>query len=455
MNTPSPRKAYRILVSTAVLGGLLTAAGCAGTDPAPPEGRAAQTTPSKAAPVKADDPNAPVELSWWTGQTADAQTLLEGFAKEFTGLHPNVKIKASSGAPTTDALLQKISAGFAAGSYPDISYAFGSWASELGASGKTLDISGNVGDPAMKWDEFPAAARETATPDGKTIGVPAIVDNLALFYNKTVFDQAGVDYPTDQMTWDQFRETAKKLTNPAKNIFGTAFDVTSGEGTTWALWPQLWQNGGTILSDDDTKAAFNSPAGVKTLQFWHDMSQVDKSVYLDQTAAKTGPLFASNYIGMMISGPWQLYTLGQAKTKYGVTILPGTNGDHQTVSGPDIWALFDHQDANRAYWAFKFVEWLTEPAQDVRWSIHYGNLPLRSSEMSTPEFAARAKESPGYELLAENLKNAKQKRPTVQGYVGLSKAFGEAVSKVIQGQGDVKESLDEAAKKADRALADG
>lgn len=452
--TSSSRTAYRFLISSTILGGLLAVAGCAGTD-GPEDTNSAPTTPSKATAVTAKDPKAPVEITWWTGQSAEAQTLLEGFAKEFTGLHPNVKIKVSSGAPTTDALLQKISAGFAAGSYPDISYAFGSWASELGASGKALDITGNVKDPAMKWDEFPPAAIETATPDGKTIAVPALVDNLALLYNKTVFDQAGVAYPTDQMTWDEFRATAKKLTNPAKNVFGTAFDVTSGEGTTWALWPQLWQNGGKILSPDDTKATFNSDAGVKTVQFWRDMAQVDKSVYLDQTAAKTGPLFASNNIGMIISGPWQLYSLAQAKTRYGVTILPGTNGDHETVSGPDLWALFDHKDANRAYWSFEFVKWLTEADQDVRWSIKYGNLPLRTSEMTSPEFAAKAKESPGYELFAKNLDNAKQKRPTVKGYVGLSKAFGEAVSKVVQGQGDAKQSLDDAATKADRALADG
>ena len=212
------------------------------------------------------------------GQFADAQKTLEGIAAQFSAKHPNVTIKLSSGGSTTDDLLQKLSAGFAADVYPDVSYAFGSWASQLADSGRTLDITGNIADPAVKWDDFPEAARETAAPGGRTIGFPAIVDNLALFYNTTLFDAAGLAYPTKDWTWDDFRAAAKKLTNPAKNVYGTGFDVSAGEGTTWSMWPQLWQNGGSILSADEKTSAFNSAAGVAAVSYWRDLAQTDKSV---------------------------------------------------------------------------------------------------------------------------------------------------------------------------------
>ncbi len=378
--------------------------------------------------------------------------MLEGLAAEFTKANPNVTIEASPGASTTDDLLQKLSAGFAADTYPDISYAFGSWASELGASGRTLDLTADVAAPEAKWEEFPEAARKTAQPGGRTIGLPAIVDNLGLIYNKTVFDAAGVAYPTNDWTWEDFRAAAKKLTDPAKNVYGTAMAVTGSEDTTWHMWPQLWQNGGQVLTEDEKKAAFNSEAGVKTVSFWRDLAQTDKSVYLDQTGEKYGPLFVSNNIGMLITGPWQLYDLSVGKTKYGVTLLPGTNGDHQTVSGPDLWTLFDHKDANRAYWAYQFTLWLTSSAQDEKWNLAIGNLPLRSSAKTTGAFAAAVKEYPGYEVFADNLDNAKNKRPTVTGYVELSTVYGKAVSRLIQGQGEVKAELDKAAAAADTAL---
>ncbi|SDK30249.1 ABC transporter substrate-binding protein [Nonomuraea jiangxiensis] len=405
--------------------------------------------------AKTVDPQAKVQLTWWTGQTTDAEKILEGLAAEFTRAHPNVTIDVSSGASTTDDLLQKLSAGFASGVYPDISYAFGSWASQLQESGKTLDITDKVKDPAVKWEEFPAAARTTVTPNGQVIGFPAIVDNLALLYNKSVFDARKVPYPTDDWTWDDFRAAAKKLTDPAEKIYGTAYSVSGTEDTTWHLWPLLWQRGGAILSADQKQAAFNSPQGVAALEFLRAMTIDDKSVYLDQTDQRYPALFEDGRIGMIISGPWELLQLKQKKTKYGVTMLPGTNGDHQTVSGPDLWALFDNGDANKAYWSYELVKWLTSAEGDAKWNLVQGNLPLRASEKSLPAYEEYVKTYPGAEKLVANLDNAKQARPTVSGYPEMSRYVGEAIAKALQGAATPQAALDEAATKSRQALAGG
>lgn len=399
------------------------------------------------------DPDADVTITFWTGQADAAQTILEGLASEFEDAHPNVTINISPGAPSTEDLLQKLSASFAGGTYPDISYAFGSWASELDASDRTLDLRDRVADPAVAWDELPESARLTAQPTGgKIIGFPAVVDNLALLYNTTVFDAAGVDYPEADWTWDDFRAAAKALTDPATSTYGYAYSVSGTEETTWQFWPHLWQRGGSILSEDGTTAEFDSDAGVDALTFLRDMAVEDQSVYLDQTDTTFGQLFANDRIGMITSGPWQLYDLSVAGTQYGVTQLPGVEGDHQTVSGPDLWVLFDHQDPNREHWAYEFTKWLTDPAQDVRWNVEYGNLPLRSSEVDSPEFQAQVKALPGLDIMAENGANAITPRPTVSGYVTLSEAIGNAIASVLQGQGDPREALETAAARADDAL---
>lgn len=399
------------------------------------------------------DPSAPVTLEMWTGQTDEAEKAIEGLAADFTTLHPNVTIKASPGSSSTEELLQKLSAGFAGDAYPDISYAFGSWAGQLESSGRTLDITDQVAAPEVGWGEFSESARATARPTGaKTIGFPAIVDNLSLIYNKTVFDAAGVPYPTSDWTWDDFRAAAGATTNPGKETYGYAYSVSGSEETTWQFWPHLWQNGGAILSPDAKQATFASPAGVDALTFLRGMAVDDKSVYIDQTDTKFAQLFANDRIGMMTSGPWQLYDLKTAGTRYGVVDLPGTNGNHETVSGADIWALFDHSDANRSYWTYQFTQWLTSAAQDERWNVAQGNLPLRSSETASAAYAKQAKEYPGYDVMAANAANAKQPRPTIPGYVGLSEAIAKSISHVLQGKGDPATSLAEAAKQADQAL---
>jgi multiple sugar transport system substrate-binding protein len=400
------------------------------------------------------DTEAPVTLTWWTGQTESAHELLQGLAKEFTKLHPNVKINAEPGASSTDDLLQKVSAGFAGGNYPDITYAFGSWASQLEGSGHTLDFTDQVKDPAVKWDELPAAARATAQPSGqKTIGFPALVDNISLLYNKTVFDAAGVDYPTADWSWDDLRDAAKKLTDSTTQTYGFGYSVSGTEETTWQFWPHLWQRGGAILADDQKTATFAEQPGVDALEFLRSMAQDDKSVYLDQTDTKIGQLFAADRIAMETSGPWVLHDLQVAGTDYGVVQLPGVDGSHQTVSGPDLWVALDHKDVNRAHWTFEFLNWLTSPEQDVRWNVAYGNLPLRASEQDSPEFKAQVAALPGLDVMAANSANATTARPTVPGYVGLSEAIANAISGVLQGQGDPAEELKNAQTKADAALA--
>jgi multiple sugar transport system substrate-binding protein len=409
-------------------------------------------SPSSAANVPTLDPNQKVTINWWTGQTADAETLLEGLAAEYEKAHPNVTINVSTGASTTDGLLPKMQAGFASNNYPDISYAYGSWATELGQSGKTLDITSNVAQPDVNWSDFPKSAQATATVDGKVIGFPAVVDNLGLIYNKDLFDAAGVAYPTKDWTWDDFRAAAKALTDPSKKIFGTAYPVNGSEDTTWRFWPQLWQNGGSILSSDGQTAAFNSQAGVDALTYWQQLAVDDKSVYLDETGTHYEPLFENNAIGMLVEGPWLLYDLNKNNINYGITILPGTNGDHQTISGPDIWALFNHDDTQRAAAAYDFTNWLTSPAQDVRWNVYYGNLPLRHSEGSLPAFKKYVKTYPGADIFFANLANAIQPRPTVPGYVGLSSAVADAIDKALVAGDDPKQVLDEAATKANLEL---
>lgn len=390
------------------------------------------------------DPDQKVTITWWTGQDSDANDLLQGLADEYTKKHPNVTIELSPGADTTDDLLQKLQAGFASGEFPDISYTYGSWAGVLGSSGRTLDISQQVDAPGSGWTEFPEAARATATVDGEVIGFPAVVDNLGLVYNKQLFDEAGLDYPTDDWTWDDFRNAAKALTDPSRDQYGTAYPIDGGEDTVWRLWPQLWQNGGDIL-DSDGKPAFDSDAGVEALDYWRTLAVDDHSVYLDQTDQKFEPNFYAGHIGMLISGPWTLFDLKSHDTPYGVSILPGTDGNHQTISGPDLWTLFDHGDKQRAAAAYDFINWLTQPAQDVRWNLAYGNLPLRSSAAKTPEFDKYVHDYPGADVFFENLQNATTPRPTVVGYAALSREVGTAISDVLRGDAEPQEALQKAA----------
>lgn len=437
---PITRRRFGALVVGGLGAGLLSA--CAGSN-----------TADRNTTVKAPPSSGPITatITWWHGQSADAAVLLGKLAREYEAAHPGVTIEDAAGASTTDDLLQKLQAGFASDTYPDICYSYGSWVTTLGLSGRTLDISSLVAAPDSGWTEFPEGARATATVGDEVVGFPAVLGDLALYYNKDLFDAAGVGYPSDSWTWDDFGAAAIAITDPSRNIYGTAYPVPGNEDTTWRFWPQLWQNGGQIL-DDQGQPAFNSQAGADALEFWRGLAIDDKAVYLDQNGEKYAPSFQSGNIGMIISGPWYLYDFKRAKTPYGVSILPGTNGDHQTIAGVDIWTLFDRGEADQASVAYDFTRWLTAPEQDVRWNVAYGNLPLRDSAADTPEFAKYIQDYPGADVFFANLQNAVNPRPTVKGYEKMSAFVGKAISEVLQGQGDPQSALDRAAAQSAPAL---
>jgi hypothetical protein len=128
-------------------------------------------------------------------------------------------------------------------------------------------------------------------------------------------------------TWQDFQAAARKLTDPAHKQYGTAYVTPGTEDTVWHWEALLWEAGGQLLTPDNSKAAFDSPAGLMSLN---------------------------------------------------TPSYPGASGGHQTISGPDNWVIFNNGGARVAA-AEKFLLWLTAPAQDKYFALKTGDLPIRRS----------------------------------------------------------------------------
>jgi multiple sugar transport system substrate-binding protein len=395
------------------------------------------------------EPSTPVTLTFWHGYTDVEADALNALLDEWNSLHPNITIKPLF--VNNDKALQKLTVALQGGEPPDITYQYGSSLPQVAAAPGLLDLTQWVQQPDVNWDDFIPGARDASTFDGKVLGVPALIDNLALVYNKGLFDRAGLSYPTDQWTWDDFRGAAKALTDPATKQFGFSYPMDASEDTVWHYDPLLWQNGGSLLTPDGTQVAFNSPQGLQALQVLTSMAVDDKSVYLDlQNSAYTG-LFNSGKIGMLVTGPWDLASFPDVD--YGVQVLPGFNGDHQTIAGPDMWCVFDN-GGGRAQAALTFLQWLTAAEQMKKEDLATGHLPIRLSVVEDQSFIQQfAQTIPGVDLFAQNLTNVKQARPVLAAYPQISEAMGNAIVAAMLGQSDPKTALDQAASQANNALA--
>jgi multiple sugar transport system substrate-binding protein len=324
---------------------------------------------------------------------------------------------------------------------------YGSWAANIAKSPKTVDLTQRVRDPSFHWNDIWPSARVAATVDGKVVGIPALIDNLALVYNKKLFRQAHIPFPTAKWTWSTMEKAAKKLTNRSKKQFGWAYVNDGSEDTVWRYWALLWQAGGNILTPDGKKAAFDSAAGLKALTHLQHMAK-DKSIYLDSGNDNYANVFNSGRIAMLYTGPWDLSSF--PNVDYGVQILPGDR-NHQTISGPDNWVLFDNgKDRVNAAWTF--MKWLSSTKEHLNWALGTGDLPIRASELKQPKFKAYTKKYRGIGTFVNNLKNAKKVRPVDARYPRMSEAVGLAVQGVLLGKADPKKALDDAAAKVNSIL---
>jgi multiple sugar transport system substrate-binding protein len=390
----------------------------------------------------------------WEGYTGPDAKAFAHLVSEYEAQHPGQKV--STLYVNNDNTLQKVLTAVKGGSPPDIAYLYGSWAPNVAEIPQVVNLTQVVQKSSVNWNDFYVGERDVATVNGKVIGLPALVDNLAVVYNKKLFAKAGLPVPGPDWTWSQFAADAQKLTDPAIKQYGTAYVTPGTEDTVWHWEALLWEAGGSLLTADNKKAAFDSAAGLESLSTLRTMAVTDKSTYLDPTDSAYANLFNSGKIGMLVTGPWDLGNF--PNVDYGVQVMPsypGAGDGHQTISGPDNWVVFNNGSAQVSA-AEQFLLWLTAPAQVKAFSLATGELPTRQSVADASGFDTQMNTLlPGVSTFITNLGNVQQARPQISQYPQVSQALGTMVVSVLLGKATPQAALASAASQVNQALAAG
>jgi multiple sugar transport system substrate-binding protein len=401
--------------------------------------------------------NGQVNLVMWMGYTPPPPAsqgaeyvALKAIVTKFMKLHPNIHIRMEY--VNSDYALQKVTVALQGGQQPDISYQYGTNMPQIATASQLVNLTSIVKQPKYGWSDFVPGERAVATVNGKVYGIPALVDNLAVVYNKTLFAQHHLTPPGPNWTWSQLAADAKAIADPSKKIFGLTFPADGSETTVWEYEAMLWEAGGHILTADNKKAAFNSAAGVRALTQLRQLQQAH-ALYMDfhPDAGTSETLFNSGKLGMIITGPWDLSTFPDVH--YGVQIMPtwDAGGSHQTIAGPDNWVVFNNGSA-RVNASLEFLQFLTTPANLLQNSMATGALPTKLSVQQLPGFAQFNVKYPGAGTFAANLKNVVQARPQITQYPRVSAALGREVVAAMLGQATPQAALNSAAQQADSYL---
>lgn len=366
------KKILALVMAGALLLGALAGCGGSGESSTAPTAGESKQESSSAGGTETAKSDAKLTIWVYGWEKASADKIQEDTAayKEATGVEVTVVPIAS------DSYSTKIQATLAGGNNPDLAFVdAGVQSTQLAAKGKLLGLK-EYGVEDYK-DKFYDSVWDTLVYKDDVYGLRITSNNLALFYNKELFEHAGLEEPTADWTWDDLRSAAKALTDTENNVYGLDLPVyDKNGGYTWNWLPFLWQNGGKFLNEDRTEAIFNSAEGVEALEFWKTMVQEDKSVPLQ--AAPTGVnRFTSGITAMTIDGPWNLSTFlsdPNFKDKFGVAPLPQKKQQATVVGGEGVVVFSNTKYPQEAYdylvhlTCSEFVQtfwanWITIPPQ--------------------------------------------------------------------------------------------
>ena len=348
-----------------------------------------------------------------------------------------------------------MTAALAGGKYPDVVFQFGPNVANLARSPKAVDLTEAVAADGWDWEDFFPPARDAVTIDGKVRAVPALIDSMAVIYNKKLFRQAGIDPPQPGWTWDDFRATAAKLTDAGAGQFGTGWPGTGDEDTTWRIWPMVWSAGGDVLSEDGKSVGYGGEPGQRSLDVVAQLAQ-DKSVYIDKTVGseKMYEVFYNGRMGMVPTGPWQLPDILDAKVDYGVVPMPVFDGEpgHDQRPGHLDGVRQRRGEGRRRRPSSSAGS--RSPSRTCSGTSRPAASRSAASTAEQPAWQDHVKGVEGLQTFVDVLEEARV-RPVIQSYPQVSEAIGQAITAVLLGQAAPAEALEQAVAAGNEALQDG
>ena len=342
---------------------------------------------------------------------------------------------------------------FAAGTAPDVIQVGDGDISKFVSQGVLEPLDGYIeGDDPLDMGVFFPAVASIGQVEGETYLLTKDYSPLVLFYNKKLFDEAGVAYPDETWTWDDLLAAAQQLTKPDGSQWGIQIPNSWGD---W-LWPRgmmplIFQNGGELISEDGTKTTgyLNSPETVEAIQWYVDLFKVHKvaPTKQDVEALAGQDLFQTGRVAMLWTGRWPLKDfLANSELSFGTAPLPQGKERANSICWAGF-AVYSKSQNKDAAWAFLKHLTAEEGAQEFADYAFTAVQPIAEQQgLDTDPYNAP---------IVEDLENIRPLPDLSQPkWIDCGeKFFKEELEKVFLQDKDLQAAMDEAVAKADACIA--
>ena len=393
-------------------------------------------------------PGEPVEITLFTWTRPSELAVNQRLCQEFTEQHPDIHVEIIN--EPGERAMDKLQTMVAAGNPPDVMSIHGAYFMPMAANGALLDIEPFIAeDLEFDLDDFYPQLVEQCRYQGKLYSLPRYTSVYVLFYNRDLFDAAGLGYPDDNWTWDDYLAAARMLTvdsaDPEKRRFGCVIDFWGAR-----IYPWVWSAGGEILDDSGKRCLLDMAESQEALQFLVDLRH-KWNVCPPTTQAERKQnvaMFTGGKAAMLMTGAWDIQAMNEAKTlRWDIAPLPKRK-QHATLSGMENYAIAAGTKHPQEAWElFKFL--LGPHAQEVMGG-ELEKQPSRQSVANGPYLAAKT--SYNRKVFVDALAYARQ-APNIPEWDRVSHYIQEQLDLMWMGKVSVKEGTAKASRQVTSGLA--
>lgn len=299
------------------------------------------------------------KITMWTRAATQSQS--QRLVKAYNASHKN---KVALTIIPTDNYQARVAAAAGGKNLPDVFASDVIYAPNYTSKGLYLDITDRI-DALPFADKLAPAHMRLGTFEGKKYTVPHTLDLSVLFWNKKLYEKAGLDPEKPPTTLKELAEQATTIREKiGGDTYGTFFGGNCPGCFVFTFWPSVWAAGGQIMNEDGTQSTINDPNMAETFKIYGDL--VRKGVVMPNAKTEQGPtwtgFFPKGKIGVM---PMPSTTLGlmPKDMDIGVAPIPGPDGGESTFVGGDVVGISStskHADA-----AWDFVKWTVSDQAQV------------------------------------------------------------------------------------------
>jgi len=315
-----------------------------------------------------DDSSGPVTITYSNfisngGNEENLQAIVDAFQKE----NPDITVEVTTSAYSD--YFTKLQTDLAAGTQSDVFDLDGGSFANIQANGVLAPLDG------VDASKYRTSVLDSYNVDGSQYGLPTSFSNVVLFYNKDLFDAAGIEAPTSDWTWADEQAAAEKLTDTAAGVWGDYQPISYNE-----YYKTVQQAGGSFLSDDGKTAAFDSDAGAAAADWLAGKSGTVMPSAADGAGTPDFDtnLFKDGKLAMWHTGIWMIGLVGDLPFNWDIAVEPG---DTQKASATFSNAVVVSNDSKHKEAAQKWAEYLSSSEEMVQVRLDSGwELPAISDD---------------------------------------------------------------------------